>query len=96
MSTRANFAPIDIMELSQLDIAAGGAVITAINANQALPKSDLASQQPNDMDYRRAIMMADKYKPISGKKGRREELVAGPLLCCLCAAGYAHPIPTAP
>ena len=51
--------------------------IPAINPNQAVLDADSASQQATEMDYRRSTLMADNYRPISGKMGQQEELAAG-------------------
>ena len=67
--TLPRLQPTADTNLAEGDIPVGGVVIPVVNANQAMLNADQASQQPDDMDYRRAILMADKYRPISGKKG---------------------------
>ena len=71
---------------------AGNAAQDAAVIRQGLVNSETQALPPSDLDYRRAILMADKYRPISGKAGMNEELVAGPLLFGLCATGLQRQI----
>ena len=56
-----------------------------------------AAQEPDNADYRSAIAVADRLKPLCRcENGFRDAFIQGPFLFGLLATGYALPLPHCP